>query len=67
MDILANFDASQFFRALGLALMLEGVLWAGFPRGMLSAMESLRGRPDLARSLGVSGLGVGLLVSALAS
>ena len=67
MESLANFDASLFFRALGLALMLEGILWAGFPKGMLAALENVRGRPDLARAMGIAGLVVGLLIGVLAS
>ena len=67
MDILAHFDASLFFRALGLALVLEGFLWAGFPKRMLAALEDMRGHPERARAMGIAGIVVGLVIGMLAS
>lgn len=40
-----NFDLSLFLRALGLALIMEGVLWTLFPRAMRRAMRHLLKAP----------------------
>lgn len=36
-----DFDFSLFLRALGLAFVIEGIVWAIFPNGMRRAMASL--------------------------
>ena len=52
--MLTQFNFELFFKALGLAFVLEGVLWAGFPRWMREAMCKIRTQDD--RVLQLAGL-----------
>jgi len=45
---------TDFLAALGLALAIEGFLYAGFPGAMRRALASVSGMPD--RSLRMGGL-----------
>lgn len=61
------FDTRTFFTALGLALCMEGALWALFPRFMREAMAQLAAGPTaLVRGAGLFALGLGLLLAWLA-
>ncbi len=63
-----NFDAVLFFRALGLAFVIEGVLWAGLPGKMREAARHLAAGPDsMLRGAGLCMLLAGLGICALAS
>ncbi len=63
-----TFDAVLFFKALGLAFVIEGVLWAGFPERMREAMRHLVSSPgSLLRGLGLVMLLLGLGICALAA
>ena len=42
-----RFDFDLFLRALGLAVVLEGLCWALFPRGMRRALRELLAQPDV--------------------
>lgn len=62
-----NFDIRLFFTALGLALVLEGLLWALFPRGMRRAIQSLALSPStVLRGMGLAAMSIGLLIAWLA-
>ncbi|MBO5491580.1 MAG: DUF2065 domain-containing protein [Desulfovibrio sp.] len=62
-----QFDTELFLRALGLAIVLEGLCWALFPGGMRRALEQLLPMPEQRlRLVGAAALGVGLAVIALA-
>ena len=59
----SDFDAGLFFKAVGLAFFLEGVLWAASPGAMKRAMAELLRRDDQSvRAVGLCGMGLGLLV-----
>lgn len=61
-----HFDFSLFLCALGLAFVLEGVLWAAFPEGMRRTMLELTQAPSaMLRGCGLAALCVGLLLVAL--
>lgn len=61
--MLTDFDAGLFFRALGLAFVIEGVLWAGFPGSMREAMSRAVAMPDRSlRLMGLSAMAAGLFV-----
>lgn len=58
-----RFDSTLFLCALGLAFVLEGLLWALFPRTMRRAMAQLTVTPSLRlRTLGLTAVAVGLAV-----
>ena len=58
-----NFDFSLFFRALGLAIVLEGLFWAISPHGMRQVMTlALEKNNSELRNMGVLGIIAGLLV-----
>ena len=59
-----DFDFSLFFRALGLALALEGLCWAVFPGGMRKTLLQLLPLPD--SRLGLGALLLGALLSRVA-
>ena len=59
-----HFDMELFFRALGLAFVMEGLCWAVFPKAMGTAMLQLLQMPkQQVRSLGLLAivLGTGLV------
>ncbi|MDO5537163.1 MAG: DUF2065 domain-containing protein [Desulfovibrionaceae bacterium] len=63
-----NFDLNLFVRALGLAMAIEGALWAGFPDRMREAAFSISQMPGSGvRVAGLvfmlAGVGVCALVS----
>lgn len=61
-------DLELFLRALGLAIVLEGLCWALFPGGMRRAVSQLLPLPESSlRLVGLAALGVGLLLVRLAS
>ena len=63
-----DFDIELFFRALGLAIVLEGLCWTLFPGGMRRALLSILPLPESRlRVVGLSALALGLLVVWLAS
>ncbi len=62
-----RFDSTLFLSALGLAFVLEGLVWALFPRGMRRAMAQLTVTPSgRLRVLGLCSVGAGLLLVWLA-
>lgn len=62
----ASFDIGMFFKALGLAFFLEGILWAVSPSRMREAALFLAGCNDRAvRGMGLLAMGAGLLVCSL--
>ena len=59
----SDFNAGLFFKAVGLAFFLEGVLWAASPGAMKRAMaELLRQEDRSVRGFGLCGMGLGLLL-----
>lgn len=63
-----NIDLALFMRALGLAIVFEGLLWAIFPGGMRRALLSLMPMPvSRLRILGLAAMGVGLVLISLVS
>ena len=63
-----DFNIELFFRALGLAIVLEGLCWTLFPGGMRRALLSLLPLPESRlRGVGLAALALGLLVVWLAS
>jgi len=61
--MLSQFDAKLFFKAVGIAFFLEGVLWAASPASMKRAMAELLNRNDQSvRAFGICGMGLGLLI-----
>ncbi len=64
MDI----NIELLFRALGLAIVLEGLCWTVFPGGMRRALLNLLPLPESRlRAVGLAALALGLLVVWLAS
>ena len=64
MDI----NIELFFRALGLAIVLEGLCWTLFPGGMRRALLQLLPLPESRlRVVGLAALALGLLLVRLAS
>lgn len=62
-----QFDFALFLRALGLAIVLEGLCWALFPGGMRRAMRELLSRPEgQLRLAGLAAVAAGLLLVRLA-
>lgn len=63
-----DLDIELFFRALGLAIVLEGLCWTLFPGGMRRALLSILPLPESRlRVVGLTALALGLLVVWLAS
>ncbi len=63
-----NFDVALFVRALGLSFVLEGMLWAGFPRLVKRACEELARRHEgYVRASGLVSLLMGMGICALAA
>ncbi|MFT4300258.1 MAG: DUF2065 domain-containing protein [Desulfovibrio sp.] len=63
-----EFNIELFLRALGLAIVLEGLCWTLFPGGMRRALLSLLHLPESRlRIAGLTALALGLLVVWLAS
>ncbi len=61
--MLSDFNAELFFKAVGLALFLEGVLWSASPGAMKRAMAEMLRRDDQSvRAFGLCGMALGLLV-----
>ncbi|MBQ7607553.1 MAG: DUF2065 domain-containing protein [Desulfovibrionaceae bacterium] len=57
------FTLDLFVRAVGMAFILEGLVWALFPRGMHSVMrEALTRGPGTLQMFGLCGIAVGLLI-----
>lgn len=62
-----RFDFDLFLRTLGLAVVLEGLCWALFPRGMRRALRELLAQPEgRLRAVGLAAVAVGLLLTSLA-
>lgn len=62
-----NFDSTLFFSALGLAFVMEGVLWSLFPRPMRRAMTWVTVTPSHSlRRAGLAGMAIGLVIIWLA-
>ena len=63
-----EFNIELFLRALGLAIVLEGLCWTLFPGGMRRALLNLLPLPESRlRAVGLAALALGLLVVWLAS
>lgn len=63
-----KFDYALFLRALGLAIVIEGLCWTLFPGGMRRALLQLLPQPESRlRVVGLIALAVGLGIVALAS
>ncbi len=63
-----EFNIELFLRALGLAVVLEGLCWTLFPGGMRRALLSLLPLPESRlRIVGLTALALGLLVVWFAS
>ena len=63
-----EFNIELFLRALGLAIVLEGLCWTLFPGGMRRALLSILPLPESRlRVLRLTALALGLLVVWLAS
>lgn len=61
-----HFDTGLFLRALGLAIVIEGLCWALFPGGMRRALLQLFSLPEKQlRIVGLAALGLGLAIVAL--
>lgn len=61
-----NFDGQLFLKALGLAMAIEGIIWAGFPEKMRRAAAYMAAQPQGAlRVCGLLLLGIGVAVCAL--
>lgn len=62
-----NFNAELFLCALGLAFIIEGLPWALFPQGMRKVLLTLAEGPLSGfRRMGLTGIGLGLLIIWLA-
>ena len=63
-----DFNIGLFLRALGLAIVLEGLCWTLFPGGMRRAVLQLLPLPESRlRVVGLAALALGLLLVRLAS
>ncbi|OXS30206.1 MAG: hypothetical protein BCS36_05325 [Desulfovibrio sp. MES5] len=63
-----EFNIELFLRALGLAIVLEGLCWTLFPGGMRRALLQLLPLPESRlRVVGLAALALGLLLVRLAS
>ena len=63
-----EFNIELFLRALGLAIVLEGLCWTLFPGGMRRALLQLLPLPEShLRVVGLAALALGLLLVRLAS
>ena len=63
-----EFNIELFLRALGLAIVLEGLCWTLFPGGMRRALLQLLPLPESRlRVVGLAALALGLLLVWLAS
>ena len=63
-----EFKIELFLRALGLAIVLEGLCWTLFPGGMRRALLQLLPLPESRlRVVGLAALALGLLLVRLAS
>ncbi|MBQ9452924.1 MAG: DUF2065 domain-containing protein [Desulfovibrio sp.] len=63
-----NFDTELFLRALGLAIVLEGLCWTVSPKGMRHMLEQLLPLPEhQLRAIGLAALFLGLAVIHLAA
>ena len=63
-----EFNFELFLRALGLAIVLEGLCWTLFPGGMRRALLQLLPLPESRlRVVGLAALALGLLLVRLAS
>ena len=63
-----EFNTELFLRALGLAIVLEGLCWTLFPGGMRRALLQLLPLPESRlRVVGLAALALGLLLVRLAS
>ena len=63
-----EFNIELFLRALGLAIVLEGLCWTLFPGGMRRALLQLLPLPqNRLRLVGLAALALGLLLVRMAS
>ena len=63
-----DFNIGLFLRALGLAIVLEGLCWTLFPGGMRRALLQLLPLPESRlRVVGLAALALGLLLVRFAS
>ncbi|SCM71767.1 DUF2065 domain-containing protein [Desulfovibrio sp. 86] len=63
-----DFNIGLFLRALGLAIVLEGLCWTLFPGGMRRALLQLLPLPESRlRVVGLAALALGLLLVRLAT
>ena len=63
-----EFNIELFLRALGLAIVLEGLCWTLFPGGMRRALLQLLPLPESRlRVVGLAALALGLLLVRMAS
>ncbi len=63
-----EFNIELFLRALGLAIVLEGLCWTLFPGGMRRALLQLLPLPESRlRVVGLAALALGLLLVRLAT
>lgn len=63
-----HFDVELFFRALGLAFVMEGICWAVFPKAMGTAMLQLLQMPrQQVRTLGLVAVVLGTALVWLAT
>jgi len=63
-----KFDTALFLRALGLAIVIEGLCWTLFPGGMRRALLQLLPLPESRlRIVGLLALCLGLVITALAA
>ena len=63
-----EFNIELFLRALGLAIVLEGLCWTLFPGGMRRALLQLLPLPESRlRVVGLAALALGLLLVRFAS
>ena len=63
-----HFDSELFFRALGLAIVIEGLCWAVFPKAMgLMVLQLLRMPRQSVRNMGLAAVVLGTAIIWLAA
>jgi len=54
---------SDFVVAIGLVLVIEGLLWAAFPRAGVKLLEAAAGTPEQSlRAVGAAAVAAGVLI-----
>jgi uncharacterized protein YjeT (DUF2065 family) len=54
---------SDFIVAIGLVLVIEGLLWAAFPRAGVRLLEAASGAPEQSlRAVGAAAVAAGVLI-----